>query len=97
MFPIKGLVSILNNKRFIFNKRRSMNMLLSANDQPFYKRCYATKKIKKFIYKTKSKIVIVNLVNITAATNKGTGHNKFVRRGPTLSGVGGLSKTPRIS
>ena len=28
---------------------------------------------------------------------KGTGHNKFVRRGPTLSGVGGLSKTPPIS
>ena len=30
-------------------------------------------------------------------SNKGTGHNKFVRRGPTLSGVGGgggLSRTP---
>ena len=30
---------------------------------------------------------------------KGTGHNKlnFVQRGPPLSGVGGLSKTPPIS
>ena len=31
---------------------------------------------------------------------KGTGHNKFVQRGPTLSGEvgkGGLSKTPPIS
>ena len=64
----------------------------------FIKDVRPLKKIKKFSYKTKSKIVIVNLVNITAAaTNKGTGHNKFVRRGPTWSGVGGLSKTPPIS
>ena len=27
---------------------------------------------------------------------KGTGHNKFVRRGSTLLVVGGLSKTPPI-
>ena len=31
---------------------------------------------------------------ISHSFTKGTGHNKFVRRGPTLSGVGGLSKTP---
>ena len=29
--------------------------------------------------------------------NKGTGHNKFVRRGPTLPGVGRFSKAPPIS
>ena len=28
---------------------------------------------------------------------KGTGHNKFVQRGPTLSGAGGLSNTPPVS
>ena len=28
---------------------------------------------------------------------QGTGHNKFVLRGPTFSGVGGLSKTLRVS
>ena len=37
---------------------------------------------------------------ISSLDPKGTGHNKFVRRGPTLSGVGGgggLSKTPATS
>ena len=32
-------IYLINNKRFIFNNRGTMNMLLSANDQPFYKRC----------------------------------------------------------
>ena len=38
-----------------------------------------------------------NLVRVNNTGPKGTGHNKFVRRGPTLSGVGGLLKTPLIS
>ena len=32
-----------------------------------------------------------------ARESKGTGHNKFVRKRPTLSGVEGLSKTPLMN
>ena len=35
-------------------------------------------------------------IQLAVSQNKGIVHNKFVRRGPTLSGVGKLSKTPPI-
>ena len=38
--------------------------------------------------------VITMKQNLRFLSFKGTGHNKFVRRGPSLSGVGGLTKTP---
>ena len=39
----------------------------------------------------------VRRISLLISGLKGTGHNKFVRRGSTLSGVGGLSKTRPIS
>ena len=34
---------------------------------------------------------------VSTLVSWGTGHNKFVRKGPTLSGARGLSKTPPVS
>ena len=65
--------------------------------------CEGSEKTSSYMRSTcRNKYNKLNIFNTNkhgpkSGVSKATGHNKFVRRGPTLSGVGGLSKTPPIS